>query len=175
MKRKPKYLNWLKILFFFITSIFCFYLLFYRVYPQSLPRFQDEEDEVQVTLENAKNISREESELYKVIPGEPILREDEQFKQEIEILKGKKEVVEQDVKKLKEEHTYWANANFRLQEEIRKIVERTKWFDMLISASIGALVSALLTYIFSHPQFKKRMDNFLWEQNIESQKRKEEG
>lgn len=89
------------------------------------------------------------------------------IKSQIEQLKSEKNILEENIAKLKEENDKLGKINFDLQKTIIEFVEKHKIRDMLASAFIGALVSTILTFVLGIDRIRKKIIDCFFKESTE--------
>lgn len=96
------------------------------------------------------------------------LKEDlEIIKLEIDQLQFHKKNLKEKILRLEKENDRLGKINFDLQKTIIEFVEKNRIRDILSGAFVGAIVSAILTFILGIPQIRKKIIDYFSQEKVE--------
>ena len=87
-----------------------------------------------------------------------------ELEREIKFLEQRKRSLNENVTELTKNNSQLSKSNREIQEQIIKFVERNRFFDIMLSAFIGALVSVGLSYSLSIPNVREKIKNYFFSQ-----------
>ncbi len=196
-KRKPRYLNWLKIVVGIFFVVICVYYQFYFPHPEisePIPVYTNEGLPLVVSTPVGKIYNHDKdmtvpsvsfgpidfeiggaavkNEVTPEVPDTNITENSnskkvEELKNEISLLEKQRQAIEDNILTLENQNASLTNINYGIQQKIMSYVKKGRFIDILLSAFIGAIVSIIFSYLLSVPNVREKIDSYLWKNNQE--------